>query len=102
MFLLSPEADMRPDNLQAQVQQKNAFWLADREARGRLTKGFLANWGRSVMRLRRTGRTQVIAESQRNGGFSLADSQSFDLNVRTCTGKRGVSYGSSRKTELPR
>lgn len=49
------------------------FWFADWEARQRLTKGFLANKGGSVLRLRRTGRTQIIAESQANGGFSLAD-----------------------------
>jgi hypothetical protein len=30
---------------------ENAFWFADREARQRLTKGFLANKGRSVLRL---------------------------------------------------
>src|SRR5712671_6378632 len=65
MFLLSPEADMRPGNLQAQVPRKNAFWFADRDARGRLTKGFLANGGRSVLRLRRTSRTRTIAESQK-------------------------------------
>ncbi len=43
MFLLSPEADMRPDDLQAQVPWTNAFWFADREARQRLTKGSLRN-----------------------------------------------------------
>ena len=64
MFLLSPEADMRPSNLQAQVPEKNAFWFADREAKGCLTRGFLAKGGRSVLRLRRTGRTRIIAESQ--------------------------------------
>ena len=68
MFLLSPEADMRPGNLQAQVLEKNAFWFADREARGRLTKGFLANGGRSVLRLRRTRRTRIIAESKEMEG----------------------------------
>ena len=51
MFLLSPEADMRPGDLQAQVPWTNAVWFADREARQRLTKGFLANKGRSVLRL---------------------------------------------------
>ena len=76
MLLLSPEADMRPSDLQAQVPWTNAFWFADREARQRLTKGSLANKGRSVLRLRRTGRTRTIAESQGDVGFSLADSQS--------------------------
>jgi len=80
MFLLSPEADMRPGDLQAQVPWKNAFWFADREARQRLTKGSLANKGLSILRLRRTGRTRIIAESQGNGGFSLADSQSRDVH----------------------
>jgi len=42
-----------------------------------VTQGFLANGGHSVLRLRRTVRTWVIAESQGNGGFSLADSQSL-------------------------
>lgn len=55
---------MRPSNLQAQVPEKNAFWFADREAKGCLTRGFLAKGGRSVLRLRRTGRTRIIAESQ--------------------------------------
>jgi len=75
VFLFSPEADTRPGDLQAQVPWTNAFWFADREARQRLTKGSLANKGRSVLRLRRTGRTRTIARSQGNGGFSLADSQ---------------------------
>jgi hypothetical protein len=38
MFLLSPEADVLPDDLQARVSRKNAFWFADREARQRLTE----------------------------------------------------------------
>ena len=76
MFLLSPEADMRPGDLQAQVPWTNAFCFADREARQRLTKGSLANKGCSELRLGRTGRTLIIAESQRNGGFSLADRKS--------------------------
>jgi hypothetical protein len=67
---------MRLGNLQAQVPWTNAFWFADREARQRLTKGSLANKGRSVLRLRRTDRTRIIAESQGNAGFPLADSQS--------------------------
>lgn len=65
---------MRPGSLQDQVPWTNAFWFADREARQRLTKGFLANKGRSVMRLRRTDRTRIIAESQGNASFQLADS----------------------------
>lgn len=40
-----------------------------------MTQGFLANGGHSVLRLRRTVRSWIIAESQGNGGFSLADSQ---------------------------
>ena len=78
---------MRPGNLQDQVPWTNAFWFVDREARQRLTKGFLANKGRSVLRLRRTDRTRIIAESQGNGGFSLADSQSpfeFVLRPKRC------------------
>jgi hypothetical protein len=66
---------MRPGNLQAQVPWTNALWFADREARQLLTKGSLANKGRSVLRLRRTDRTRIIAESQGNAGFPLADSQ---------------------------
>jgi len=66
---------MRPGNLQAQVPRTNAFWFADRGARQRLTKGFLANKGRCVLRLRRTDRTRIIAESQGNASFPLADSQ---------------------------
>jgi hypothetical protein len=73
MFVLSPEADMRSGELQ--VLRKNAFWFADGEARQRLTKGSLANKGRLVLRRRRTGRTRIIVESQRNGDFSVADSQ---------------------------
>jgi hypothetical protein len=73
MFLLSPEADMRPGDLQARFRG-NAFWFADGEARQRLPRGFLPNKGRSAQRLVRTGRTRIIAESQGNGGFSLADS----------------------------
>ena len=67
---------MRPGDLQAQVPRKNAFWFADNEARQRLTKGALANKGRSVLRLRRTGRTGDYCGITGNGGFSLADSQS--------------------------
>ena len=33
--------------------------------------------------------TRIIAESQGNGGFSLADSQSFDLNVSDLFRKEG-------------
>jgi hypothetical protein len=86
MFLLSPEADMPSGDLQAQVPWTNAFWFADREARQRLTKGSLANKGGSVLRLRRTGRTQIIAESQGNGGFSLADSQPMVLSAARVAG----------------
>jgi hypothetical protein len=50
MFLLSPEADMRPGDLQARFRG-NAFWFADGEARQRLPRGFLANKGRSAQRL---------------------------------------------------
>ena len=78
MFLLSPEADMRPGDLQARFRG-NAFWFGDGEARQRLPRGFLPNKGRSARRLVRTGRTRIIAESQGNGGFSLADSQSTVL-----------------------
>jgi hypothetical protein len=49
MFLLSPEADMHPGDLQAQVPWRNAFWFADREARQRLT-----------VRLRDLWRTRAI------------------------------------------
>jgi hypothetical protein len=48
-----------------------------------LTKGSLANKGRSVLRFRRTGRTRIIAKSQGNGGFSLADSQSAEQRSRS-------------------
>jgi hypothetical protein len=50
-----------------------------------VTQGFLANGGHSVLRLRRTVRTWVIAESQGNGGFSLADSQSSRANFDEAT-----------------
>ena len=94
MFLLSPEADMRTGNLQAQVPRKNAFWFADRDARRRLTKGFLANGDRSILRLRRTSRTRIIAESQRNGGFSLADSQPKNvLGASRIWHTGGTQYG---------
>ncbi len=94
MFLLSPEADMRPGDLQAQVPWTNAFWFADREARQRLTKGSLANKGRSVLRLRRTGRTRIIAESQGNGGFSLADSQPIsDRREPHCVEMKRRAFG---------
>jgi len=80
MFLLSQEADMRPGDLQDQAPWTNAFWFAEREARLRLTKGFLANKGRFVLRLRRTDRTRIIAESQGNASFPLADSQPLVLS----------------------
>jgi len=70
---------MRPGDLQDQAPCTNAFWFAEREARLRLTKGFLANKGRFVLRLRRTDRTRIIAESQGNASFPLADSQSMVL-----------------------
>jgi hypothetical protein len=67
---------MRPGDLQAQVPWTNVFWFADRQATQRLTKGSLPNKSRSLLRPRRTGRTRIVAESQGNGGSSLADSQS--------------------------
>ena len=78
MFLLSPKADMHPADLQARVLKfrGQAFWFADREAIYRLTNGSPAN-----LRLRRTGRTRIIAESQGNEYFSLADSQSWFCSV---------------------
>jgi hypothetical protein len=75
MFLLSPEADMRSGDLQAQFPWTNAFWFADREVRRRLTKGISGKQGRSVLRLQRTGGTRIVAESQGSGSFSLADSK---------------------------
>src|SRR5579872_771933 len=69
MFLLSPEADMRPGDLQAQVPWRTSFlvcWQEAETASDCPTKGSLANQGRSVLRLWPTGRTRIIAESQGN------------------------------------
>jgi hypothetical protein len=41
MFLLSPEADMRPGDLQAQVFMEKRVLLADNPGRPRLSEGFL-------------------------------------------------------------
>jgi hypothetical protein len=96
---------MRPGDLQAQVPWTNAFWFADAEARKRLTRGSLSNKSRSVLRPRRTGRTRIIAESQGNGGFSLADSQSTKRRERyrvnlARTGRRGRCQHSLRTSEM--
>ena len=84
MFLLSPEADMRPGDLQARVLKfrgQMRFGLLIGRQYIVSTRGSPANKGRLVLRLRRTGRTRIIAESQRNGDFSLADSQPTQLTA---------------------
>jgi hypothetical protein len=73
---------MRPGVLQAQVQWRNAFRLANgggETVSDCPTNGSLTNKGHSGLRLWPTDRTRIVAESQGKGGFSLADSQSFEV-----------------------
>src|ERR1700722_995304 len=73
---------MRPGALQPQVQSRNAFRSANREARLCLTvrlRDLLAKKGHSVLRLWPPDRIRIVAESQGKRGFSLADSQPIAL-----------------------
>ena len=97
MFFLSPEADMRPGDLEAQVPWNNAFWFADRGGKTASGGGISGNKGRPGLRLRRTCRTRIIAELQGNGGFSLADSQPKNvLYANNIWHTAGTQYGPSR------
>jgi hypothetical protein len=73
---------MHPGDLQARVLkfrgQMRLGLLIGRRDIVRL-RGLRRTSAGLVLRLWRTGRTPIIAESQGNGDFSLADSQSADV-----------------------
>lgn len=91
MFLLSPEADMRPGNLQAQVQRKNAFWFADREARGH-DEGISGEWG--------PFRTATPAHCSHTGYCGIARKRRF-LTRRQLVNRATILFGPAGCPDSP-